>query len=53
MKQFCSFIHIREDGEDKVTIETPSSSILEQPISQDDAEEVVDLTDDSQMTAIH
>ena len=39
--------------EDVVTIESPCSSTLEQPISQDDADDVVDLKDDSEMTAIH
>ena len=37
--------------EDEVVMESPSSSTLG-PISQDDADEVIDLTDDSDMTAI-
>ena len=39
--------------EDEITIESPCSRTLEQSISQDDADEVIDLTDDSEMTAIH
>ena len=39
--------------EEQFTTEGPHSSTLEQPISQDDADEVIDMTDDSEMTAIH
>ena len=38
--------------EDEVTIQSPCSSTLE-PIGQDDADEVIDLTDDSETTAVH
>ena len=36
--------------DEEVTIESPHPSILEQPISLDDADDVIDLTDDSEMT---
>ena len=36
----------------EVTIECPYPSTFEQPISLDDADDVIDLTDDSEMTAI-
>ena len=39
--------------EDKVTIESACPSTLEQPISQDNPDEFIDLTEDSEMTAIH
>ena len=38
--------------EEEVTIESPHPNILEQPISLDDADDVIDLTDDSETTAI-
>ena len=35
--------------EEEVTIESPCPSIFEQPMSLDDADDVIDLTDDSEM----
>ena len=37
--------------EEEITIESPCPSSLEQPISLDDPDDVIDLTDDSMMTA--
>ena len=36
--------------EEEVTIESPCPSTLEQPINLDDADDVIDLADDSEMT---
>ena len=36
--------------EEEVTIEGPCPTCLEQPISLDDADDVIDLTDGSEMT---
>ena len=36
--------------DEEVTIESPCPSTLEQPICLDDADDVIDLTDDSEMT---
>ena len=49
------FLHKPVEGhrKDEATIENPHLSTLEQPISQADADDVVDLTDDSEMTAVH
>ena len=38
--------------EEEVTIESTHPSTLEQPVSLDDADDVIELTDDSEMTAI-
>ena len=38
--------------EEEVTIQSPHPNTLEQPISLDDADDVLDLTDDSEMPAI-
>ena len=36
--------------DEEITIESPCPSTLEQPICLDDADDVIDLTDDSEMT---
>ena len=36
--------------EEKVTIESPCLSTLQQPVSLDDVDDLIDLTDDSEMT---
>ena len=37
---------------EEVAIESPHPNTFEQPISQDDVDDVIDLTDDSEMTAV-
>ena len=41
---------IGKNTEAEITIEIPCPSTLEQPIGLDDADDVVDLTDDSEIT---
>ena len=51
MKPYCSLLNLKRHTEEEVTIENPYPSIFKQPISLDDADDVIDLTDDSEMTA--
>ena len=44
--------HMGRNTEEKVTIESPCPSTFEQPITLDDADDMTDLTDDSEMTTV-
>ena len=51
MKLYCSLDEpTPRHTDEEVTIESPCPSTLEQPICLDDADDVIDLTDDSEMT---